>query len=136
MGNWKVVRKGKIYCAPACGGYCTLAQYRTMKKHAEKMCKQLGKGWKPKLTHNLGWFCAVVKSHTTIHYHDDRSGHNFAPEYSAWIEIEIGGHTFQTINDHKDMKKALAKSIKQARKLMYKILSEIDALEESHVVTK
>ncbi len=50
--DWKVIRKGKIYCAPACGGDCSFVQYAAMKKQAEKMCKELGEGWEPKLTHN------------------------------------------------------------------------------------
>jgi len=126
--DWKVVRKGKEYCAPACGGGCTFAQYSEMKKQAEKMCKDLGKGWKPQLTHNLGWFCAVVNGRTTIYYHDDRTGNCYPPEYSSWIEFECAGQTFQIIHDHKDMKKALAQSSKEAKGLIKQIKSVIESL--------
>ena len=124
--DWKVVRKGEIYCAPACGGDCTWAQYTAMKNQAKTMCKELGDGWKPQLNHNLGWFCAIVKGHTTIHCYHYSTGRR---SYSAWIEFEVGGSIFQTINDHDNMKKALAKSVRQVKSLFNKMKKELNSLE-------
>jgi len=127
--DWTVVRKGKEYCAPACGGGCTFAQYTVMKKQADKMCAELGKGWEPKLTHNLGWHCKVVNGHVTIHYFDDRSGNNHADEYSAWIEFDLGSQTVQIIHDDDNMQKAFSAALKEAKALRDLIKKQIDTLE-------
>lgn len=129
MDRDTVVRKGDTYCSERCGGDCTFDQYAAMKKQAEKMCKELGEGWKPQLNHNLGWFCAVVNSHATIHYCDDRSGVNRPSHYSAWVEFDLGEQCCQFINEHEDIHKALSKSIQEARQFRDAIKKEINLLE-------
>src|SRR6188474_3140027 len=58
--SWKPVRRGAIYCAPACGGGCKHADYIAAAKLGERIRKQLrGRGWKVRLNENLGWFVHV-----------------------------------------------------------------------------
>lgn len=58
--SWKAVRRGAIYCAPACGGRCTWAQYQAAIQNARKLAKRMGKGWKTRVYENLGWHYNVI----------------------------------------------------------------------------
>lgn len=43
-------------CSPQwCGLGCTHADYEAVRQLAEKTCRQLGPGWKPRVFENLGW---------------------------------------------------------------------------------
>jgi hypothetical protein len=70
--SWKPKRRstagqnGDIYCSPACGGDCTLKDYREKKRISREVAQLLspgGKGWKPVVWENLGWHCKVVSPH-------------------------------------------------------------------------
>lgn len=52
---WKPVRRGPIYCAPACGGGCTWYAYQKALRDGAALTKQLGKGWETRVWENLGW---------------------------------------------------------------------------------
>ena len=93
------------------------------------MCKELGEGWKPRIHENMGWHCSVVKGQAHINYYEDRSGANLPDSYSAWIEIVLSSGTLQFINDHKDFKKALELSKKQARKCIKEVTKELSLIE-------
>src|SRR5579872_5750076 len=58
--SWKAVRKGKLYCAPACGRGCTYLEYMTATNIAHAMVDRLGKGWKIKVFENMGWHTGIV----------------------------------------------------------------------------
>lgn len=61
--SWTAVRKGKIYCAPACGGNCTWAAFQKATRKAADLCKILGPEWLPRIYENMGWhFEALHKS--------------------------------------------------------------------------
>lgn len=127
--SWKAVRKGNVYCAPACGHGCKHSQYLKMKKQAELMCKALGKGWKPRVHENMGWHCEVQKSQSSISYYDDRTGNNYPDRFSAWVEIELKTMKLQFINKSVDMKKALEKSVKQADECVKAVIKELSIIE-------
>lgn len=58
--SWNAVRRGNVYCAPACGHGCTRAAFEAAKKAGAALAKQLGKGWRARVWENLGWhYCAV-----------------------------------------------------------------------------
>lgn len=59
--SWVPVRKGNIYCAPACGHGCTFAAFQAATLKAETLAERLGKGWQIHVTENLGWHHAVIK---------------------------------------------------------------------------
>ena len=58
--SWKAVRRGLIYCAPACGGQCTWADYQKAKKNAKALAASLGKEWTTHVWENLGWHYMAV----------------------------------------------------------------------------
>lgn len=57
--SWKAVRRGDIYCAPACGGGCTFAAYELAKWRATHLAQRLGPTWEIRLNENLGWHYSV-----------------------------------------------------------------------------
>lgn len=58
--SWKPVRRGDLYCAPACGGRCTLADFSKASKAAKALARNLGKGWRGRVWENLGWHYEVI----------------------------------------------------------------------------
>jgi len=58
--SWTARRRGPIYCAPACGAGCTIFQFDHAGILANQTAKRLGKGWKPSVHENIGWFAGVV----------------------------------------------------------------------------
>ncbi len=58
--SWKAKRRGKLYCAPACGRGCTWAEHKRAKKRGEKLAKRLGEGWTYEVRENLGWHYEAV----------------------------------------------------------------------------
>lgn len=77
--SWKPKARGHIYCAPACGRGCTKAEHDEVKRKAEEICKQLGRGWKVRMNENLGWYaqavCGDVQVEATRGFDDP--GHQF-----------------------------------------------------------
>lgn len=59
--SWKPVRRGDVYCAPACGRGCKLEEYDRAVAGAEALAKDLGRGWKVRVWENLGWFFEVSR---------------------------------------------------------------------------
>jgi len=60
--TWDPVRRGKIYCSPACGHDCTHRDYLAAVRGAERLARRLGPGWKAEVWENLGWhYRAIVK---------------------------------------------------------------------------
>jgi hypothetical protein len=57
--GWKPVRRGDIYCAPACGCGCTYQAYLRAVAAAKKLAKELP-GFKPHVWENVGWHYSVV----------------------------------------------------------------------------
>ena len=58
--SWKAVRRGDIYCAPACGANCTWAAYQKALERGRLCADELGKGWTVRVYENMGWHTAVV----------------------------------------------------------------------------
>lgn len=59
--SWKPVRRGPIYCAPACGLGCTWLAFKRVTRAAEALARRLGKGWEPEVWENLGWHYSVTR---------------------------------------------------------------------------
>ena len=79
--SWVPIRRGAIYCSPACGHRCTFTEYK--KAHIEATeCLALMKtrGWDIRVWENLGWHCGLenAKGHLSIHqatFHGKRQYH-------------------------------------------------------------
>ncbi len=86
--RWTPIRKGNIFCSPACGGKCTFAAYQLAKTNGDKLAKELGKNWKGRVWENLGWhYKAVLKGmDCNVHCHGDAS---------YWADLNFGGTQFE-----------------------------------------
>lgn len=72
--RWVAVRRGPIYCAPACGGGCTHAAYLKANADAKKLCETLdrttgAKGWTAHVWENLGWHHSAISACGRIKVH-------------------------------------------------------------------
>jgi hypothetical protein len=86
--SWKAVRRGDVYCAPACGGGCTWAKYQEARRLATNLARRLGRGWKPALSENLGWHyhaeLALAGGRAAVHYYKE------SRHYTVYLEKEDG----------------------------------------------
>jgi len=58
--DWDAVRRGPIFCSPACGGRCTWAAHLAATAAADKLAREMGPGWTPHVWENLGWHYSVL----------------------------------------------------------------------------
>lgn len=65
--SWKPIRRGEIYCSSACGGNCKWADYQRARSTSSRIAKQLGTGWDPVVSENLGWHWSVIKGVLSVH---------------------------------------------------------------------
>ena len=87
--RWTPVRRGKVYCSPACGGGCTHQSYLKAQAQAQEMLDQLGpptkdgNAWEKRVHENLGWYGSVrlmINGQVMAQVQKNRVG------YSAYIE--------------------------------------------------
>ena len=74
--SWKAVRKGEIYCAPACGRGCTHDEFRNAQHMGAALAKELGSRWLPFVWENLGWHFKAVSPCARICVHPSYFGAN------------------------------------------------------------
>jgi hypothetical protein len=86
--NWAPVRRGKIYCAPACGGDCTFTAYQQAQRRAKALAKKLGMGWTIRVWENLGWYYEVVSPDKVLTIHPT---HYAAGSSSYFLSFDIPG---------------------------------------------
>jgi hypothetical protein len=55
-----------VYCSAGCGHHCTRAEFDRATKGAKKLAAKLGKGWKPRVWENMGWFYEVQKNNVVV----------------------------------------------------------------------
>ena len=96
--SWKAVRRGDIYCAPACGARCTYEAYKNAVESAKATVKlmQPQKGWKIRVWENLGWHWEIKKGNLEVHFshpsrqywatlsEDGGSGDSFDTNFTAY----------------------------------------------------
>lgn len=116
-GAWKAVRRGDIYCAPACGHKCTWQEYQTAKLKARALADRLGSGFKPFVHENLGWhYRAVSKDGRIEVFENDRRA------YSACIAPGSFWHNAST------PKAAVAKVVAAVRAKAAELLKVVEGL--------
>ena len=121
--SWKPVRKGKFYCAPACGRACTHEEYLKAKEAAKELCALLGPNWKPRVWENLGW-----------HYEAKARNMTVSPRgWSAWestsdyrASYDIGANQFE--GEDADPRRAVVKAYLRAQKLINETAASNKAL--------
>jgi len=121
--SWQAVRRGHIYCAPACGGKCTGAAFQLATDRAEALCKRFVGVWKPRVHENLGWFAGAVYAggHMNVSIHD----YSGVVSYSAFIDTDKGpGGRWHGNGDTPE------KAIEEARAMFGAELSSLHMLQE------
>lgn len=58
--SWKPVRRGDVFCAPACGRGCTIQEHDAAQAKGDALAKCLGAGWTVRVHENLGWHVTVL----------------------------------------------------------------------------
>lgn len=79
--RWEPVRRGTIYCSPACGGGCTHGAWVLATNRANELARRMGPGWETRVWENLGWHYEVHKG--CCHLHVNRYGDN--TRYTAYL---------------------------------------------------
>lgn len=74
---WVPVRKGDVYCSPACGGQCKYKAYQWAKRQSAKLVKQAGPGWTARVWENLGWHYAISSPTRHVKVHPSCGGGDF-----------------------------------------------------------
>ena len=70
--SWEPVRNGETYCSSACGGDCTIDSYLQAVENANRLCKELGPGWFPRVWENLGWHYSAKSANDQVEVHETR----------------------------------------------------------------
>lgn len=87
--SWRPVRRGAVYCAPACGLGCKFSDYEKVCRDAARLSEALGPAWQPVVWENLGWFYKSVSGDgdSLLEVHTVPAGNYY------WTSI--GGHTVE-----------------------------------------
>jgi hypothetical protein len=97
--SWEPIRKGAIYCAPACGGSCTWAAHQRAVKDASALAKELGVGWHSRVWENLGWHHeAKFNSGSNMEF----TVHRYSPKHRYWASLRDGGQFTADANTPKE----------------------------------
>jgi hypothetical protein len=123
--SWVPVRRGEIYCAPACGRGCTWDEYREALKISERIAKQLP-GFKPRVMENLGWHASAeaLDGHIQVSY---SRGTYFA---FASCDMKYAGNAGWGISQAKTAQKAFALVLKKLRAHVAKETAFLEKLEK------
>lgn len=107
--SWTPVRRGTIYCAPACGAKCKVVEFDAAGIAAGKLVDHLNKemkcdDWEPYVHENLGWHYSVVNerlnlSVTESFYDGDKVGWYSAYVKSGWNVVGKGRSAMEAVND-------------------------------------
>lgn len=120
--RWTPVRRGHIYCSPACGGKCTWANYQKAVKDSAALAKSLGKGWTTNVTENLGWHwdvqspCGHLRVSGPYACRDENSFHAFVGDVGDWGTGDFSEHG-------NTPKEAMRKVIRTAKRAASRLVS-------------
>lgn len=81
--RWTPIRDGDVFCSPACGHKCKLADFERATERAAALVLQLGEGWQPRVWENLGWHFSAEKGAATVEYSE--SGGHFTASIDAGL---------------------------------------------------
>lgn len=87
--SWKPIRRGKVYCSPACGGGCTHAAYVKANKDAAmvRLTMRHPRNWKVHIWENLGWHWCVQAFDRKLSVRNGEDG-----KFSADLGLSGIGH--------------------------------------------
>lgn len=114
--SWKAIRRGKQYCAPACGGGCTFEAYQKAKESAKRLASQLGPGWTYRVFENLGWHFNVLKGQITVRRN------RFSGSYTAFFNARM----HQTIGESRSPKKAIQNAVDSMTSYVQSLTTDLE----------
>lgn len=120
--SWRAIKRGDIYCAPACGYGCTHAAYLTAHAKADKLIERLGQGWTKRIHENLGWWYEVQSPCGRI-----RVSNNYGLGFTAFLG-EVNDSGGRWAEQGKTPEKAIAAVIRVAKSELAKIGAHLNGL--------
>jgi hypothetical protein len=125
--DWTPVKRGGIYCSPACGMGCTTEMYNKAMKDADALCKraakEVGGEWVPDVWENLGWHYAITLKGGDITIHTRKLNGKVV---SYWVGSHRSGTPI-----HMSIKSDEELSLKEMVDLQLKIIkAEADKLND------
>lgn len=116
------VRNGDVYCAPWCGGGCTWKAFQKATRDAQMLCDELGDGWVPDVSENLGWHykavCGVLEVSPTI-------WNGKVSSYTCFVQTNP-----QFIGDGKTAKRALQDAGNQFNAVVDALMSSLSQAKQ------
>lgn len=66
--DWTPVKRGDVYCSPACGGNCKRSAYDAAVKRTKDAIASMThpEAWKSRISENMGWFASIQCGGMTI----------------------------------------------------------------------
>jgi len=124
--SWTPVRRGPIFCSPACGAGCTKAEYDLKNSCGAKIAGRLGPGWKAVVHEDGGWNLSVNslcgRIHIVVNFHQKRRDR--IAGYSAFLNSADKQPGGRWVGHGKTPQAAIAGAVAQALASR----SEIDAI--------
>lgn len=114
--SWKPVRKGDIYCSPACGHNCTYAAYQAANQLAKKIAAELGPAWRPKVHENMGWHARAELSTGRKDWKCEVYINPLGHSRKTWASLWIGN--VQVCGDGRNEVEALRNAVEKAGKFV------------------
>lgn len=109
--SWKPVRRGDVYCSPACGMGCSRADYEKAVKESAKLAAALGPRFKPRVWENLGWHYSADSGRCWDGFRALASVHkNSRYSYTAFLNTAT-----QFLGDGRSPQAALRKAVRAAK---------------------
>src|SRR5882724_6015615 len=66
--DWTPIKRGDMYCSPACGGNCKRSAYDAAVKRAKDAIASMPhpQNWEMRLNENMGWYSSIFCGGMTI----------------------------------------------------------------------
>lgn len=126
--SWEPKRRGREYCAPACGGGCTYIDYLKRKKEAKEVLALLKDktGWEIRIHENLGWWVYLKKAGMTLHWTHYDGFRTYTTMLSEKKNGDGGSYNWQAEGTFKDPNKAITAQLRAARAYVRQCLEVIE----------
>jgi hypothetical protein len=123
--DWTPVRKGSIYCSPACGARCTYKDFQLANRKAEALLARMKTGgWKADVWENMGWHYALRHDTLEISLHGS-GGLIGRPMYFLCGLTSLVGD----VPHMKDPNKLVSRFMTHLKRMSNSYLRAIDILE-------
>jgi hypothetical protein len=132
QGDWNPVKKGGVYCSPACGRGCTNKEYRQAWSDANKLLKKMkSKGWEVRVWENLGWHYELVSRHISLHVLKGVKGPSYGTMMNLTEEFSCAGQPeLRSPGYYSDPNDAVANQLKVAEDYMNKLQLAINLVKQ------